>query len=111
MSDKPVITRDAERLLSRLYALYVRRRRDGRPEQTARYIGDTYDVIRLLSLDMDEEKVTDLLLELGHSDYLDVLCADDIANECTLTSYAIATMENRLKDGVKDFVDLAAKLI
>lgn len=111
MSDKPVVTREAEKLLSSLYALYLKRRRDGIPGQRARYIGDTYDVIRLLSLSMDEDDVSDLLFELGNADYLDVLRADNIANECTLTSFAIATMENRLKNGVKDFVDLAAKFV
>ncbi len=90
----PRITRNAASVFVSIYQRYHRSVLDGITDTQARYIGDSYDVIRLFDLDMDVEQVSRILFQLSRHGLIDAHDGNNIANECELTDDGIALMES-----------------
>lgn len=90
----PRITRNAATVFVLIYQRYRRSVLDGVSDTRSRYIGDSYDVIRLFDLDMDVEQVSRILFQLSRYDLISAQVGNNIANECELTDDGIALMES-----------------
>lgn len=88
------LTRDAAVLLVRIYQRYLNSKHDGMTDLQSRYIGNSFNVMRLFSLVPDSQYVTDLLFELDDAGYISAGPGDNIANDCTLERAGIARMES-----------------
>lgn len=105
------LTRDAQKLLCRMYKQYLERCASGLSKTDANYFGDTYLVHKTFCPSVSFEDVDELIWELRRNDYILGDPGDDILSEVSITSSGIVFMENRFKNGIKDVLSFLANFI
>lgn len=98
------MTKDSKKLLSALYKEYLSKRKSGKSKSDASIFGSSEHIQAELMPEESADDVDETCRELDRLGYLKCFYADDIAYVVTLTTKAIADMENRFKNGLVDVV-------
>lgn len=101
------ITKDGETMLVALYKVYLNRRKDGLPKQTAGYFDDAFFAAEKPFSDMHPSDVTDTKCELYESGLLTLY----LDGNCELTTTAIAYLENRFKNNLTEVLSFLSQFI
>ncbi|ARE43374.1 hypothetical protein SH597_04570 [Lacticaseibacillus paracasei] len=105
------LTNEAKLLLLKLYQVYQDRIAVGMPRNQARHTGHL-DAFKPLTLpNYSKEDVRDYAFELERHGFLDVSPADNTVYDSSLTTEAIAKMQNRFKNGVKAAINTLVKFL
>ena len=105
------LTKDAERLLVLMYRAYLNRRKGGLPKVTAKQMGSSQQIHEQLLPDSDPLDITETCQELSRAGYLSTLIASNRIICSYLTDQAIAYMENRFKNGLKDILAFLSQFV
>ena len=90
----PELTRDAEKLLLRMYDSYCRKVKSGSSKKSANYFGSALDIHDAFAPDSDFDDVSDLVDELKRCGYIDSDRGDNMALKVSISSAAIAYLQN-----------------
>lgn len=93
-----MLTKDAKKILYKLYSEYRDRRNHGFSKSSSKNFGSAKTVQSDFFPEFLLEDVEDSLRELGRNNFLDNKYADNTVYICYLSDYAIATMENLPKE-------------
>lgn len=105
------LTKDAEKLLCVLYKDYLEKRKSGVPRGEANYFSDSDYIQDKFLPNWTSDDVSDLCWEMHRAGVLRCTPGDNLANNVTLTPDAIARMENRFKDNVKEIAEFIGNFI
>lgn len=97
------LTKEADALLCILYANYKQKNKT-MPRDKARKCGHLSDIIKLVGSEFNEEDTKDLCYELKHNELMWIGDADDTIFMSELTTKAIAYMQNRSGNEIKQIV-------
>lgn len=105
------LTNDAKFLLSKMYAEYIKRRKDKVPKQNAVKFSSDLEIHEKLMPDWSLEDTNFTCLELKKHEYITSMHVTDyIFDNVCLTTKAIAYMENKFKDKTDEVLEYAAKI-
>lgn len=105
------LTKDADELLCLMYKSYLDKRKTNSSKKECNYFGTTYDIHKSLLPDQYFDDADELVWELKRNNLIVGHHGDNILTEISLSSSAIAYMENRFKNGIKELADFISKLI
>lgn len=105
------LTRDADKLLCLMYKSYLDKRKINSSKKECNYFGTTYDIHKNLLSDQHFDDVDKLVCELKRKELIVGDSGDNILIEISLSDSAIAYMENRFKNGIKELADFISKFI
>lgn len=106
-----VLTKDAKTVLFTLYKEYERRRKHGSSKSKAKNFDSAKSIQENFFPKMLLEDVEDSLRELGRNDFLDNFYADNTIYFCSLSDFAISTMESQAKETLLNIADFITKFI
>ena len=101
------LTKEADKLLAVMYNEYLTRRKEGQGKSSARCFEETYLAGLTPISAWPEEDVFDAINELGRKGLAKVY----ISGSCVLTDDAIAILEDRFVDGLKEVAQHIVQLI
>ena len=105
------LTKDAQKLICKLYRNYLEKRKNGISKNQARSFGSSHNIHETLCPELLFEDVDDTCRELSRAGFITCLWADNIADHVFLSDSCIAYMENRFKNGLIEVTDFIAKFI
>ena len=105
------ITKDAQKLLAILYKTYLEKRKSNISKTKAKTFGSSKEIHKQLCPEWIFEDVDDTCRELSRSKLLVCYWADNIAYNVELSDSAIAYMDNKFKNGLKEVANFIANLI
>ena len=113
MSKVPTeLSKDAKKLLSLSYKEYLVQREQGANKETAMMLSGGAQGIRdRLMPETPVEDVASICWELHDAGYVAAYGANNTVYTATLTNEAIVYMENRLKNGLLDGLELLSKFV
>lgn len=94
-------------MLAVAYKEYLSRRRGGTSKSQAREFDKDFWKSNSALENWQESDISDSVCELGRNGFLQVW----FGGACELTDFAIATLEDRFKDGLKDVTLFLSQLI
>lgn len=106
-----MLTKDAKTVLYHLYREYCSRRNENISKSNAKDFGSAGSIHASLFPDWSLEDIEDTLRELGREGFVTNLHGDNTIISCTLSDFAIATMENQKKEILISLADFIAKFI
>ena len=98
-------------VLSHFYKEYCSRHDENIPRSVAKDFGSAGSIHASLFPDWSLEDIEDTLRELGREGFVTNLHGDNTIISCTLSDFAIATMENQKKEVLISLADFIAKFI
>lgn len=106
-----MLTKDAKTVLYHLYKEYCSRHDENIPRSVVKDFGSAGSIHASLFPDWSLEDIEDTLRELGREGFVTNLHGDNTIISCTLSDFAIATMENQKKEILISLADFIAKFI
>lgn len=103
------LTKDAKKILYKLYAEYRDRRKHGFSKSESKNFDSSETVQSDFFPDLPLEDVNDSLRELKDNNFIHGMLADDIVYTCELSDYAIATLESLPLDTFTSMADFLLK--
>lgn len=107
----PELTRDAEKLLLRMYDSYCLKMESGSSKTAANYFGSTLDIRDAFSPDSGLADVFCLVNELKDGGYINCDYGDNTAIDVSISSSAIAHLQNLPKKKLLAIADFVSKFI
>ncbi|RXW49192.1 hypothetical protein [Enterococcus faecium] len=104
------LTNDAKYLLSRMYAEYIQRRKNGDSKSVAINFGKSDSVHEKIMPAWLPEDVRFTIKELKDNNFLNATMASDVYYNVSLTPLAISKMESKFKDDARKVLDFAVKV-
>lgn len=104
------VTNDGKYLLGRLYSEYIKRRKTKMPKREAVFFDDPNNIHENYMSEWIIEDVITVCLELKNKGFLSGLPASDSLMNISLTSEAIAVMENSFSDKIETVLEWASKI-
>lgn len=92
------LTKDAKTMLYKLYSEYSDRRKHGFTKSDSKDFINAEELQNNLFPDLQSEDIDDLLRELKGNGFINEIRADGGFYTCSLSDYAIATLESLPKD-------------
>lgn len=105
------LTKDAKTVLYKLYKEYSDRRKHGFTKSDSKNFINGEEIQKNFFPNLLLEDVEDSLRELGRNKFLNNLYADGTVYTCSLSEFAIATMENLPKETFNSITDFISKFI
>ena len=105
------ISKDADKLICKLYQMYLESRDSGKSKFDSRFTGSAENMISSVVSDMNEEDVSDTCIELENLGLLNCQFADNVLVDSCLTDSAIFYMENRFKNSLSQLIDYISKIV
>ncbi len=104
------LTREADALICVLYKKYCKKRKNGIPKGEAKNFGSSANVYKNIKTKLQYKDIDDTCSELKRTGLLNCTYADDIVYTSSLSDKGIAYMENRFKNGFKEFLEYLDKI-
>lgn len=105
------LTNDAKFLLSKMYAEYIKRRKDDIPKKKAVHFESDNSIHEKIMSDWSLEDTTFTCEELKNHEYITALYVDGyVFVDIELTTKAISKMESAFKDKADEVLEYAAKI-
>nr|DAH40290.1 MAG TPA: ribonuclease R [Bacteriophage sp.] len=101
------LTKDADKMICRIYATYLQLRKNGVPKSKARKFEENYFSKNDAFSSWSPSDCDSTLAELQRAG----LVKTDILGDFTLTDSAIIYMENRFVNGLKEVIEYVTKFI
>lgn len=105
------LTKDAQKLITVLYKDYLKKLKSGMSKTQAKYFGDVKNIHSKLVPELPYDDVFETCHELKRSGMISSSPYDNEPTCITITDSGIIRLENRFKNGFKDFIDTASKFI
>ena len=105
------MTKDALKVLKRLYDTYLKRLSYGMPRSDARSFGSADDIFAEMSEDIRIEDLEDCLRELHREGYMVCDFGSDSIADSELTTKAIEELKNKTKNQILSIADFLSKFI
>lgn len=105
------MTKDALKVLRRIYERYLERLRDGFSRSDARSLGSIDEIYTELFPDIKIDDLDDCLRELDREGFLNCDYGSDSIYDSELTTSAIELLENRTKNQILSIADFISKFI
>lgn len=106
-----MLTSEAKSMIFILYKEYKARRIHKVPKRDAKFFKDAESVHQTFFSDWAFVDVEETMRELGRNCYLDNFYADDTIWCCSLSDFAIATLEAQPKETFLSVADFVSKFI
>ena len=103
------LSKDAKKVLYRLYKEYLDRHNHGFSQSDSVKFGSSEEIRNSLFPELLFDDVDCFLRELRDNDFLEGLLADGMVYKCELSNYAIATMEALPFDALASIADFVLK--
>lgn len=105
------LTKDSNKLLCILYKTYLQRIKDGTDKYYAKSFGSSHKINNMMIPEWSIYKIDETCRELDRSGFLECGYYDGHVFRSTLNDDAIIYMEQRFKNGVKEFLEYFSKII
>lgn len=105
------LSRDAEKLLLRMYDSYCRKVKSGSSKKSANYFGSALDIHDAFAPDSDFDDVSDLVDELKHSEYINCDYGENMALKVSISSDGLVHLQNLPKEKFLAIADFVSKFI
>lgn len=104
------ITKDAKRVLIRLYGEYLSRKKSGQSRQDSIYFGDSNQIQAAFFPNENPDDIASYCWELHKKEYISCTPGDNIANDITLQPNTIVFMEQRFPRGLKQVLEVLGQI-
>ncbi|WP_034439165.1 hypothetical protein [Clostridium ihumii] len=111
MSTFDSLPKESKKLFCILYKQYLKNLKDNMSKSRARFMDNSDYIQKNLYSHLSVDDVSDICRNLHHNDFIECHFGDDLVLDVSITDDAIAFMQHRFKNGIKDLTTFITSLI
>lgn len=105
-----LLTKDAEKLISLLYDVYLEKRENGKSKACAKQFGGSNLIKEKLLINWSIADIDEICRELNRAGLLNCTYANNTVYLASLSDEGISYLEKRFKNGLKDVIQFLASI-